>query len=123
VVAPKALFGPSAEIKKDEPPRHAFARWVTSKDNPRFALTIANRLWKQTFGAGQIEPVDDMMDTTVAENPELMTFLEAEMKRLNFDMKEYLRVLYNTEVYQRQACRRNKRRGTISLRWTICCVA
>ena len=103
VVAPKALFGPSAEIKKDEPPRHAFARWVTSKDNPRFALTIANRLWKQTFGAGQIEPVDDMMDTTVAENPELMTFLEAEMKRLNFDMKEYLRVLYNTEVYQRQA--------------------
>lgn len=103
VVPPKSLFGKPAGIGKDEPPRHAFARWVTSKDNPRFAVTIANRLWKQTFGAGQIEPEDDMMDSTVAENPELMTFLEAEIKRLDFDMKEYLRILYNTEVYQRQS--------------------
>ena len=104
VVPPKALFGPTADIRKDEAPRKAFARWLVSKDNPRFALTIANRLWKQTFGIGQIEPVDDMMDTTVAENPELMTLLESEMKRLDFDMKEYLRILYNTQVYQRQAC-------------------
>lgn len=104
VVPPKSIFGPAADVRKDEAPRHAFARWVTTKDNPRFALTIANRLWKQAFGAGQIEPVDDMMDSTVAENPELMTFLESEMKRLDFDMKEYLRILYNTQAWQRQAC-------------------
>ena len=103
VVAPKTLFGKPAEIKDGEPPRKAFARWLVSKDNPRFAKTIANRLWKQLFGAGQIEPVDDMMDSTVAENPELMTFLESEMKRLNFDMKEYLRILMHTQVYQREA--------------------
>lgn len=104
VVAPKTLFGTPAEIKSGETPRKAFARWLTSKDNPRFALTIANRLWKQAFGVGQIEPVDDMMDSTVAENPELMKHLESEMTRLNFDMKEYLRIIYNTAVYQRQAC-------------------
>lgn len=102
VVQPEALFGAAAEIRKGETPRQAFARWLTSKENPRFARTIANRLWKQAFGIGQIEPVDDMMDTTVAENTELMNYLEAEMKRLNFDMKEYLRVIYNTETYQRQ---------------------
>lgn len=104
VIEPKVLFGKQPEIKANEPPRKAFARWLISKDNPRFALTVANRLWKQAFGTGQIEPVDDMMDSTVAENPELMTFLEAEMKRLDFDMKEYLRVLFNSETYQRQAC-------------------
>lgn len=104
VVEPKTLFGKPAEIKPGEAPRKAFARWVVAKENPRFALTIANRLWKQAFGVGQIEPVDDMMDDTVAENPELMTFLESEMKRLNFDMKEYLRVVFNSETYQRQAC-------------------
>jgi tetratricopeptide (TPR) repeat protein len=104
VIAPKTLFGKPAEIKPGEPPRKAFARWLVGKDNPRFALTIANRLWKQVFGIGQIEPVDDMMDSTVAENPELMKFLEAEIKRLNFDMKEYLRILLNSETYQRQAC-------------------
>lgn len=102
VVDPRALFGKPADLKPGETPRQAFARWLTSPDNPRFALTIANRLWKQAFGIGQIEPVDDMMDSTVAENPQLMAFLELEMKRLNFDMKEYVRIIYNTEVYQRQ---------------------
>ncbi|MCH7988389.1 MAG: DUF1549 domain-containing protein [Planctomycetes bacterium] len=111
IIAPKTLFGKPAEIKKGEAPRKAFARWLTSKGNKRFALTIANRLWKHAFGVGQIEPVDDMMDGTVAENPELMTFLESEMKRLNFDMKEYLRIIFNTEVYQRQACTDEVNRG------------
>jgi len=104
IVEPKTLFGSAADIKPGEPPRMAFARWLTAKDNPRFAVTIANRLWKQAFGFGQIEPVDDMMDNTVAENPELMQFLTAEMVRLDFDMKEYLRIIFNSETYQRQAC-------------------
>lgn len=103
VVQPKTIFGKPADVKKGEAPRKAFARWMVSKDNPRFALTIANRLWTQVFGRGQIEPVDDMMDDTVAENPELMKYLESEMKRLNFDMKEYLRIILNTKTYQRQA--------------------
>ena len=104
VIEPATLFGESARIRGDEPPRHAFARWLTSKENPRFALTIANRLWKRAFGVGQIEPVDDMMDDTVAENPELMAFLESEMKRVDFDMKQYLRMVFNSETYQREAC-------------------
>jgi len=104
IVAPKSLFGAPVNLQPGEAPRQGFSRWLTSKDNPRFALVISNRLWKQVFGVGQIEPVDDLMDETVAENPELMLYLEAEMKRLNFDMKEYLRVLLNTETYQRQAC-------------------
>jgi hypothetical protein len=103
IVEPKTIFGLAADLKPDEPPRMAFARWLTSKENPRFAKVIVNRLWKQAFGRGQLEPVDDLTDDTVAENPELMTFLEAEMKRLNFDMKEFLRTLYNTRAYQREA--------------------
>ena len=103
IVEPKSIFGKPVEIKKGEAPRKAFARWLVNKENPRFAKTIANRLWKQLFGVGQIEPVDDMMDSTVAENPELMDFLESEMKRLGFDMKEYIRILMHSEVYQREA--------------------
>ncbi len=104
VIEPKTLFGTPAKINPGETPRKSFARWLTAKDNPRFALVIANRLWKQAFGVGQIEPVDDMMDATVAENPELMQYLESEIKRLDFDMKEYLRMIFNSETYQRQAC-------------------
>ena len=104
VVEPKVLFGKPVSLGKNESPRQGFARWVVQKDNPRFALTLANRLWKQCFGIGQIEPVDDMMDSTVAENPALMIFLETEMKTLGFDMKEFLRMIYHSETYQRQAC-------------------
>ena len=102
-VAPKTLFGRPAVVRRGETPRHVFAAWLTSKDNPRFAKTIANRLWKEAFGIGQIEPVDDMMDETVAENPKLMTFLEEEMKRLDFDMKQFLRMIFNSDTWQRQA--------------------
>jgi len=103
VIPPKTLFGPPAGDLAGQSPRQAFADWLTSKDNPRFALTIANRLWQRAFGIGQIEPVDDMMDDTVAENPELMAFLEAEMKRNDFDLKQFLRMIFNSKTYQQQA--------------------
>jgi tetratricopeptide (TPR) repeat protein len=102
-VEPQPLFGPDLRPEPGETPRQSFARWLTSPDNPRFALTIANRLWKQAFGAGQIEPEDDMTAATVAENPALMQALEQLIRDLDFDMKEFLRIIYNTETYQRQA--------------------
>ena len=105
VVKPHAIFDPPITLTSSETPRAAFARWLTSPQNPRFAKTIANRLWKHVYGVGQIEPVDDMKDETVAENPELMTALTNLMVNLKFDTKEYLRILYNTKTYQREATR------------------
>jgi hypothetical protein len=102
-VTAKVIFGPPATIEKGEAPRIAFARWLTSAENPRFAKTIANRLWKKSFGVGLIEPIDDIKDNSQPENPELLEFLTTEMIRLKFDMKEYLRIIYNTKAYQREA--------------------
>ena len=102
VVKPNFLF----TSNRDPDPkrlRDSFAEWLTSKDNPRFSKTIANRLWKQAFGRGLIEPADDIRDDTVAENPELLDFLVRELHRSNFDLRYLRRVIYNTEVYQRQA--------------------
>src|SRR5204863_6912077 len=82
-----------------------FAEWVTSPENPRFTKVIANRLWKKVFGLGLIELVDDITDTTVATNPELMKHLEQLMIAVRYDMKAYLRVLFNTRAYQSEASR------------------
>jgi hypothetical protein len=82
--------------------RQIFANWVTDESNDRFALTIANRLWKKAMGIGLIEPVDDLMDDTEASNPELMEFLASEIQRLNFDLKEFQRIIYYSKTYQRQ---------------------
>ncbi len=83
--------------------REAFATWLTHPDNPRFAATIANRLWQKNFGLAVQEPIGDLDDLNKASNPQLLVHLASEMKRLNFDLREFQRVLYNTRTYQRQA--------------------
>ncbi len=84
--------------------RTQFADWAVSKENPRFAMVIANRLWKRAFGVAVHDPVDDIPDPQICNNPELLEFLEAEMKRLDFNLKEFQRIIYNTAAYQRKAC-------------------
>jgi hypothetical protein len=75
---------------------------MTSKDNPLFAKVIANRLWKKVMGVGLIEPLDDV-EGAEASNPELLDFLAYAMVRLDFDMRQYIRMLMYTDVYQRVA--------------------
>ena len=83
--------------------RQAYADWMTDSTNPRFATVIANRLWKQAMGVGLIEPIDIIEDGTVASNPELMDYLRETMVALDFDMKQYLRAIYNSKTYQAAA--------------------
>lgn len=83
----------------------AFAEWMTSPENPRFTKVIANRLWKKVFGLGLIEPVDEIMDSTVPMNPQLMAHLEQLMVSSRYDVRAFLRVLYNTQAYQNEVTR------------------
>ncbi len=80
--------------------RRAYAQWLTSSENPRFATTIANRLWKQAFGLALIEPVDVIEDHTEASNEDLMDYLTNVMIDLEFDRKQFLRAIYNSQTYQ-----------------------
>lgn len=102
-VEPKAMFGPEAVKKEGESTLQSFANWMTSPENPRFTTVIANRMWKKAFGIGLIEPVDEITDSTVASNPALMDYLTALMVEKKYSLKSFLRVLYNTDAYQRAA--------------------
>ena len=64
VVSPKPIFGAEAPVASGISSRAVFAQWLTSKENPRFAKAIANRLWKRALGVGLIEPVDDIRDNS-----------------------------------------------------------
>jgi Protein of unknown function (DUF1549)/Protein of unknown function (DUF1553)/SLA1 homology domain 1, SHD1 len=83
--------------------RYDFANWMTSPDNPRFSMTIANRLWKLIFGIGVKEPVTDLDDVNASNNPMLLYHLSKEMVRLKFDIRSFMRLLCNTQAYQREA--------------------
>jgi len=102
LIAPKVIYGNQVNTNSRQTSREIYARWMTSPKNPFFAKVIANRLWKKVMGVGLIEPVD-AIEGAEASNPELLEFLTAEMIRLEFDMKEYVRLLMNTDLYQRRA--------------------
>ena len=105
VVQASVMFGKPVALQKESNTIGEFGQWLTSPENPRFTTIIANRLWQRVFGAGLYEQVDEMMDSSVASNPELMHFLERQMVALKYDMKAYLRVLYNTQAYQNEVTR------------------
>ncbi len=103
-IQPRTMFGADIDLSKvDDSTVDAYAAWMASKENPTFTRVIANRLWKRVFGHGVFEPVDELTEVTQVSNPELLAYLEQLMKDLDYDMRKYQEVLYNTAAYQRAA--------------------
>ena len=107
VVDPYTIFGSVAKAEGSTGLRESYASWLTSEDNPRFTHVIANRLWKKVFGVGLIEPVDMWTDDSVAYHPQLLDYLAHKMKSFDYDQKQFLRMLYNSRTYQREASGEN----------------
>ena len=102
LVTPALLFSEKPLKIAGGDRRQEFADWLTSYDNDRFAMTMANRLWKKAMGVAVLEPVDDHMDESEPSNPALLDFLTSELKRVRFDLKEFQRIIYYTNTYQRR---------------------
>ena len=104
-VSPSPIFGESLGVENADDKIEAYGQWLTSSENPRFTKVIANRMWKKIFGRGLVEPVDDWRDDTQASIPELLDHLEKLMVRVNYDLKEFQRVLLNVQAFDREAVR------------------
>jgi uncharacterized protein DUF1549/uncharacterized protein DUF1553 len=112
-VDPKTMMGHECITQPGETPLQAYARWMTSPENPRFSTVIANRLWKRVFGLALIEPLDELLDTTVPMIPDMEKHMEKLMVDAKYDMKSVLRVLYNTKAYQAQVTREEHAPGNV----------
>jgi len=86
-------------------PRVAYARWLTSPENPYFARAAVNRLWGQFFGVGIVDPVDDFHDNNPPSDPELLDELAAAFVASGFDLRFMIRSICQTETYQRTSAR------------------
>jgi len=102
VVPPETLFGAKLVNIAPAERRETFASWVTSQDNPFFSKVIANRLWARAFGHGLIDPIDDWKDDSETAHPEVLACLEATMKGAKYDLRQFLRILYHTRLFQRE---------------------
>ncbi|MFT5468506.1 MAG: hypothetical protein ACI8UO_003616 [Verrucomicrobiales bacterium] len=104
VIEPEPMFGPTVpELAYDDSRLEAFADWLTSEENPAFTKVIVNRLWKETFGYGIFEPVDELTDQTPVSNQQLLDYLQELMIDLDYDMKGFLQVVFSTDAWQRAA--------------------
>jgi len=93
----------SAELapKPDGDPRRQVATWLTSKDNPYFAKSLANRYWSYFLGKGIIDPVDDIRAGNPPSNPPLLDALTARFIEQGFDIKRLVRMIVTSHTYQR----------------------
>jgi hypothetical protein len=80
--------------------RRALADWITSKDNPFFAKSMANRMWSYFLGKGIIDPVDDIRASNPPSNEALLNALTKDFKDHDYDLKHLMRTIVNSRVYQ-----------------------
>ncbi|MCI0534061.1 MAG: DUF1549 and DUF1553 domain-containing protein [Verrucomicrobiales bacterium] len=100
---PAGLGSSTLPLSPDDDPRQALAQWMTDKNNPYFARSLVNRYWKHFFNRGLVEPEDDMRETNPATNPELLSALATRFVESGYDLKELIRTLTRSQVYQLSA--------------------
>lgn len=81
--------------------RQQLADWLTAKENPYFARSIANRFWSYYLGAGIIDPVDDVRSSNPPSNPELLDALTKDFVDGGFDLKRLMKTIAKSATYQR----------------------
>ncbi len=99
VLPPRPLFGTAPAIPEDGDPRESLASWITSKENPFFAQTMANRVWADLMGRGIVEPVDDLRATNPASNPALLEALGRDFAENGFNIKHLIRRIATSSAY------------------------
>ena len=83
--------------------REYLAQWMTSPENPYFTRAIVNRVWAAYFGIGIVNAVDDLRASNPPSNPELMDSLCKHLIANDYDLKELMRAILNSETYQRSS--------------------
>ncbi|MCI0348918.1 MAG: DUF1549 and DUF1553 domain-containing protein, partial [Acidobacteriales bacterium] len=100
IVPAKYLFGDAKGISQEGDRRDDLVRWLTSKDNPYFAKSVANRIWSYFFGRGIIDPVDDIRAGNPPSNEALLQALTKDLTDHNFDLRHLIRTIVNSRTYQ-----------------------
>ena len=81
--------------------RAEFALFLT-RSRP-FARNVSNRLWYHFLGRGIVHPVDDVNASNPASVPALLEALADEVRASKFDMRHMIRLICNSQAYQRES--------------------
>jgi len=104
VMEPKFLDGssPPGVYLTDRERRTHLAEVITGPENFWFAAAFVNRYWSEMMGQAFCSPVDDLGPGRPVVMPDVLARLAASFKGSDYSPKELLRLICNTEAYQRQ---------------------
>ncbi|MEW5975813.1 MAG: DUF1553 domain-containing protein [Acidobacteriota bacterium] len=97
---PKLLGGAWPDLEPEQDRRALLADWLTAPDNPFFAKAAVNRVWREFFGRGIVEPADDFRITNPPSHPELLDQLARDFARSGFDLHHLMRRIVRSRAYQ-----------------------
>ncbi len=104
---PVFLAPGSAEENARRLTRLDLAKWLTSEENPLPARHFTNRLWKQFFGKGLSNVLDDLGNQ--GEWPShllLLDWLACEFRDSGWNVKHLVRLIVTSNTYRQQAASR-----------------
>lgn len=102
-VSLRFLDGTAHSTRSGDEPRRAFLADKITRDNYYFAAAFVNRMWGEFMGRAIVQPVDDLGPTRDGIESPILVRLAAGFKASGYDVKALLRVICNSEAYQRRA--------------------
>ena len=103
VMAPQPLDDKALPLDWRGDRREAFADWLARPDNPYFARAAVNRVWRNFFGRGLIEPEDDLRATNPPSDEPLMDWLVSDFLAHHYDVKHLIRTIMTSAAYARSS--------------------
>ncbi|MBI3818114.1 MAG: DUF1549 domain-containing protein [Planctomycetes bacterium] len=80
--------------------REIFCDWLFDIQDRRFDRVIVNRIWKELYGVGIVDPVDDFRAGNPPSNPKLLDALVQSFREVNRDIFKFI---FSLELYNRTA--------------------
>ena len=109
------------ERRKREGLRESFANWLASDTHPTFAANIVNRLWDRSFGFPLINNLNEVAlfdEVKDGRNARLTEYLVKVIQEVDYDLKKFNSILYNTKFYQAKIDPKNEFKGPVLRRMT-----
>jgi hypothetical protein len=99
---PKCLNSMPANAPRN---RLGLSMWITSRENPLTARTMANRVWEQLFGTGLTETVDDLgTQGVLPTHPELLDWLAYQfMVNDHWSLKQLIKTIVMSATYRQSS--------------------
>jgi hypothetical protein len=92
--------GKRVQLDGEVDPRAVFADWLTAPENPYLSRAVVNRVWYWLMGRALTEDADEAGPKAKVENAAVLEYLQQELVRSHFDLKQFYRLILTSETYQ-----------------------